>query len=124
MKKHIVLKVALILLAAVVLTIGGYLLYAVTAYHRLPDNMELDIVSDTGETARSDSEYTLVSWNIGFGAYTDDYTFFMDGGKSSRAASRESVIKNVSIWLIASSHTVRTLCLYRRSIATLRVHIM
>lgn len=96
MKKHIVLKVALILLAAVVLTIGGYLLYAVTAYHRLPDNMELDIVSDTGETARSDAEYTLVSWNIGFGAYTDDYTFFMDGGKSSRAASRESVIKNVS----------------------------
>lgn len=81
MKKHIVLKVALILLAAVVLTIGGYLLYAVTAYHRLPDTMELDIVSDTGETARSDAEYTLVSWNIGFGAYTDDYTFFYGWGQ-------------------------------------------
>ena len=39
--------------------------------------------------------YRLVSYNIGFGAYSDDYSFFMDGGRESRARSKEAVCENV-----------------------------
>lgn len=40
--------------------------------------------------------YTITTYNIGFGAYTRDFTFFMDGGKESRAESKESVEKHVN----------------------------
>ena len=40
-------------------------------------------------------ELTAVSYNIGFGAYSDDYTFFMDGGKESRARSVDAVYENI-----------------------------
>ena len=39
---------------------------------------------------------SLTSWNIGFGAYTDDYSFFMDGGKYSRAFSESAVVENLT----------------------------
>ena len=39
--------------------------------------------------------YTVISYNIGFGAYEPDYGFFMDGGTESRAWSRERVTANV-----------------------------
>ena len=32
-------------------------------------------------------ELTVTSWNIGFGAYTDRFSFFMDGGEYSRGFS-------------------------------------
>lgn len=37
------------------------------------------------------TEYTALTYNIGFGAYTPDFSFFMDGGKSSWAKNKESV---------------------------------
>ena len=48
-----------------------------------------------GGAVRTGEEYTVVTQNLGFGAYTADFTFFMDGGKESRAKSEESV-KNVT----------------------------
>ncbi len=80
---------ALLVLISIVL---GYLTYVITTYHRIPDNLELDIDGEALYDAVSlDEEYTIVTQNIGFGAYTSDFTFFMDGGKQSRAASPESV---------------------------------
>ena len=35
------------------------------------------------------------SANVGFGAYSADYSFFMDGGKESRARSRQAVDENM-----------------------------
>lgn len=40
--------------------------------------------------------YTLVSYNVGFGAYSADYSFFMDGGTKSRAYSAQAVRDNLS----------------------------
>ena len=45
---------------------------------------------------KSKKSYRITSGNIGFGAYSDDYSFFMDGGKESRARSKDAVIENVS----------------------------
>lgn len=69
--------------------------YAMIDYHRIEDNQALQINSVTSDAALVGEEYKIVSYNIGFAAYTPDFGFFMDGGKESRAKSEESV-KNVT----------------------------
>lgn len=69
--------------------------YAMIDYHRIEDNQVLQINSVTSDAALVGEEYKIVSYNIGFAAYTPDFGFFMDGGKESRAKSEESV-KNVT----------------------------
>ncbi len=57
------------------------------------DELEVPCVVSELQTNRL---YTIATYNIGFGAYTRDFTFFMDGGKESRAASKESVETHVN----------------------------
>lgn len=77
-----------------------YLGYGYASYHRLEDSLILPVTSGspTGkalskyqEGVKLGESYTAVSYNIGFGAYSADYSFFMDGGKSGRAVSSNSV---------------------------------
>ena len=91
--KKIWLKVILMILGVLFLTIAGYVIYVYVSYDRIDDNQPLT-VQGTAEntTAKQNTEYTAVSYNIGFGAYTPDFTFFMDGGTQSWAKSEESVI--------------------------------
>ena len=85
---------AAVLLAAVIL----YVAYVFAAYQRLPDKMALE-VEKSGEDkefeeAKAFSErepYSVMTYNIGFGAYLPEYSFFMDGGKSSWGKDKESV---------------------------------
>ena len=95
MKK--VLKITGIVLLALIVLLAGYLIYLFTAYHRIDDNQVIEpsgqAVITTGVPAGKDLQVT--SWNIGFAAYTDQFSFFMDGGKYSRAFSKESVLENM-----------------------------
>ncbi|MBR7188692.1 MAG: endonuclease/exonuclease/phosphatase family protein [Clostridia bacterium] len=88
-----------ILLAAAVVVVGGYLAYVFITYYRLPDmiygvNDEYykDALPPELDGRRS---LDIVTWNLGFGAYSADYSFFMDGGTESRAYSKEAVLKNI-----------------------------
>lgn len=92
------------ILAALIFLIASYLLYVIGQYSRIPDNVELSILgSETGK-AEKGKEYTVVTYNIGFGAYGQDYSFFMDTGemkdgtktrgKHGKGLSYESVKKN------------------------------
>ena len=89
-------KMLLALLLIVVLVVGGYVAYVFLTYNRIEDNVDLTVEGDSQEPAQTGKEYTAVSFNIGFGAYTADFTFFMDGGKESRARSKESVLECVN----------------------------
>ncbi len=77
------------LLAAVLI----YLCYVLLSYGRIEDHLELTVSRHTGEVtpAPVGQELDILSYNIGFAAYTPDFGFFMDGGSESRAASKESV---------------------------------
>lgn len=82
------------------LVVAVYFAYVVLSYKRLPDNLELTIMNARdGESAQSPvqvgQEYGIVTYNIGFGAYTPQFSFFMDGGEFSVAESEESVIGTV-----------------------------
>ncbi len=90
---RIVLRIILLLLAIVI----GYVAYVFISYHRIDDNLQLEVNNpdDVAAVVPTGSELSLHSWNIGFGAYVQDYTFFMDGGKESRARSKDILNENM-----------------------------
>ena len=94
MKKWV--KILLIVLLAVVLLAAAYVAYVFISYHRIGDQPLTPVQTpDTAPSLSAGEAYTLVSWNIGFGAYEEDYGFFMDGGTESRAWSKERLTANM-----------------------------
>lgn len=67
-----VIKVILIILLAAVLIVGGYVAYVMIDYHRIEDNQVLQINDATSDAALVDTEYKVISYNIGFAAYTPE----------------------------------------------------
>ena len=107
MKKKNLLKTLLkiigIVLGILVLVLLAYIVYLYASYHRIEDNQELVVeapVDDTTTGAKAvlstNTEYSALTYNIGFGAYLPNYSFFMDGGTSSWAESKETVQYAVS----------------------------
>lgn len=98
----ITLIVLVVLLALALLTAGIYVLYMQYQYYRIPDNEKLDVEQPRDTGLKTGEEYTALSYNIGFGAYGPDYSFFMDSGimadgtevkgKYGKALSRQSVL--------------------------------
>ena len=89
-------KILLIVLLALVVLAGAYVAYVLIDYHRISDNLSLSVSGSQEEPAQAGESYTLVSWNIGFGAYESDYSFFMDGGTQSWAWSPERLNANLA----------------------------
>jgi endonuclease/exonuclease/phosphatase family metal-dependent hydrolase len=94
MKKKIIGSI-LIILAVFMVLIGGYITYAFIDYSRVEDNLTLTIEKNRSEIVSAGEDLSIITWNLGFGAYSDDYTFFMDGGESSRALSEDAVHENI-----------------------------
>ena len=92
-------------IAAVILFAIVYVLYVVLQYRRIEDEKTLEIKNPEAEKVRTKESYVVGTYNIGFGAYDKDFSFFMnkgrmlDGdrlirGKYGKAASREAVVRN------------------------------
>lgn len=98
--------VLLCLLLALVLAVGGYVLYLVLQYSRIADNTALQIDNTQTALLNTQQEYVAVTYNIGFGAYDHDFSFFMDSGvmndgtevtgEHARAQSEEIVLRNTN----------------------------
>ena len=94
-------KILLIILLAGAFVVGGYVAYMMGTYYRIADDERIDVINNQSPTIQLGHPYTAVTYNIGFGAYTPDYTFFMDKGAMADgtptqgehgvAESRESV---------------------------------
>ena len=94
------LKVIGTVAAILVGVVAVYVIYLFTTYHRIADNLPLTVEQPAKKGTDVDAlaigtEYTALTYNIGFGAYTPDFSFFMDGGKSSWAKSKDSVLDTV-----------------------------
>lgn len=102
-----VLKIVGGVLGALVLIVVVYVVYVMASYYRLDDSLSLETAApeegqvesaielDTGSRG-SAQEFTIVSANLGFGAYGPDFDFFMDGGSGSVAPSAQYVSDNVN----------------------------
>lgn len=91
----VAVKVILWVLAVLLLVVFLYVAYVFVDYGRLEDNLELEVEGPANGMASAGTEYTILTWNIGFGAYTADYSFFMDGGKESWARSKDDLDENL-----------------------------
>ena len=92
-------KSVLAVVLGVFVVVCGYAIYFVSAFNRIGDQ-SLSVTKSTFEHSKdllqTTKTYSLLSWNIGFCAYSDDYSFFMDGGTESRAFSEEAVNENLN----------------------------
>lgn len=108
MKKKKIIKITLLSLAAAVLLIvlagGSYVAYVAAEYSRIENLYEPPTENNTQLVLAADGSFSVVTYNIGFGAYDKDFSFFMDTGKMkdgtevkgkhSKAASKNTVLKN------------------------------
>ncbi|MGX7029985.1 endonuclease/exonuclease/phosphatase family protein [Vagococcus zengguangii] len=89
-------KGLLIVISFILLIAICYISYLFLDYKRLPDNLALEVVNQTKlATPESKNHYQVTSFNIGYAAYPDDYSFFIDGGKYSRAYDKQTVLNNL-----------------------------
>ncbi|MBO7369021.1 MAG: endonuclease/exonuclease/phosphatase family protein, partial [Clostridia bacterium] len=97
-KKTLLQKILIgvaIFMAAVIFIVGSYVAYVFIAFHRLGDYDVTPGGTANLLTATVGTDYSVVSYNVGFGAYEVDYDFFMDGGTQSWAKSKDGLIKNL-----------------------------
>lgn len=73
MKKFLIAAGMILLL--LILMIGGYILYMQLNYYRIEDNTQIETQNNQTGTLKAGSDYTAVTYNIGFGAYEPAYTF-------------------------------------------------
>ncbi len=94
MKK--MLRVILCIVALLIIIALIYVTYVFVSYERIEDNIKVPVTGEYQEkTAEWTDSHTILTYNIGYGAYSQDYTFFMDGGTDSRGRSEEEVKGNV-----------------------------
>lgn len=93
-KKRKVVEAVLLIFAALLVTVIGYLIYVFATFNRLDDHINIEITEPdrpAGKSLEINKTYKITTYNIGFGAYSPDFSFFMDGGKESVAKSEDSV---------------------------------
>lgn len=105
--KKILMTVTSILVLLVV-TILGYVIYMSVQYYRIEDAHDLtgEIKNNTDRIVSLNENYKISTYNIGFGAYSRDFSFFMDRGEmldgtkitgtGSRAKSKQTVLDNTN----------------------------
>lgn len=106
--KRIIVSVGAAAICIAVL-VALYLVYVFGSYYRIEDNKTLE-PSNIGnpEKIRVGKRYRALTMNVGFGAYDENFSFFMDegyadtdrrikiSGRQSRATSRNHVLNNIS----------------------------
>lgn len=100
----IILKLILGILLLCLVCIAGYVIYMQANYYRIEDHAPLEAENNQEKTLKLEEMYTAVTYNIGFGAYGPEYSFFMDtgemqdgtltAGKYGKAISKASVKAN------------------------------
>ena len=96
----------LIFIGVAVVGAGGYVGYILLSYDRIGDiDLEIDSQS-TNKQVEQNKVYSATTYNIGFGAYSQDYTFFLDTGYDeegnetcgyySTAKSKEEALFNIN----------------------------
>lgn len=102
----LLLKIVGSLLGMIVIALVVYLAYIVFSYSRIGNQTLSPNNNSTLETVSVGSTYSCTTYNVGFGAYSQDYTFFLDTGYDdkgeatcgyySKAKSKEVVLFNIN----------------------------
>lgn len=102
-----VLKALIILIIACIVSVLLYVAYVMIQYYRIEDLSKIDINNKSlSKPLELNKDYTVSTYNVGFGAYDKEYTFFLDEGEMKdgtktvghygRARDKESVLRNIN----------------------------
>ena len=84
MKAKRIIKITAIVLACIIaafaLLAGGYVAYVAIQYYRIEDNLSLETQGNVGQRVQAEGILSVMTYNTGFGAYSPEYSFFMDTG--------------------------------------------
>lgn len=105
LKKMLISLVAILIL--IFLLIGIYVAYMQITYYRIPDNTELEIENNNSNIIKIGQNYSAMTYNLGYGAYSQNFSFFMDSayiketgefikGKYGKAISKDDVLNNTN----------------------------
>ncbi len=104
--KHVkkILIATAVMIGALILVAVGYVIYVAASYSRIGDNLPLAVKNNNENIAEIGEEYEILTYNIGFGAYSPEYSFFMDkgemldgkkvSGKYGKGISKDDVRRN------------------------------
>lgn len=100
------LKAIGILFLAIIVIVGLYVAYMSIQYYRIDDNVVVEDENPSDIILTAKEEHSVITYNIGFGAYNHQFSFFMDSGEmkdgtqvvgsDSKAESKEVVIENTN----------------------------
>jgi endonuclease/exonuclease/phosphatase family metal-dependent hydrolase len=69
------------LIGILLVVIIGYVGYMQMHYYRIPDNRKLSIKNNQSKQLSLHHLYSIITYNVGFGAYNHNFDFFMDKGE-------------------------------------------
>jgi len=98
--------IALSVVLVLVLVVGGYFVFLEMSFSRIEDSKYIQVSANQSNRLVLGKEYSISTFNIGFGAYSQSFSFFMDEGetmegvetkgKNARAFSEEDVLNNMN----------------------------
>ena len=77
------------LIGILLVVIIGYVGYMQMHYYRIPDNRKLSIKNNQSKQLSLHHLYSIITYNVGFGAYNHNFDFFMDKGELKTAQKRK-----------------------------------
>ena len=100
-----IMKIFIIFLCFIIVFAISFICYLQFSYYRIGDE-NIDIYNNQDKLVEINQEYTITTFNIGFGAYDREYSFFMDKGymgdgsktkgKYGKGVSKENTLKNTN----------------------------
>lgn len=111
-----VIKAILLVVLICCVVVGGYIVYITATFSRIADDITLDVSGDSSLSITTNQEYSITTYNIGFGAYGPDYSFFMDTGTLKSDNSKITGVhgrglseENVKMHIDSSIEEVKTI---------------
>ena len=75
------------ILVLCLLFVVGYVAYLQITYYRIEDNLVLEVENNQTQTVATGNEYSVATYNVGFGAYSPSFSFFCDVGNLNGKAT-------------------------------------
>lgn len=93
MKKYI--KIGIGILVGILFIVAGLLLFLVITEYRPNETETIETKGKAEKILSKEKEISILTYNIGYGALSEEEDFFMDGGKQVQPDSKEVIIKNI-----------------------------
>lgn len=96
MAKRILKTVGIIAIVIIIALVGFIGFLSVTEYKpEAVEDANVVLTDGSEDKVDADEEFTIYTWNIGYGGLGEESDFFMDGGQMVDPPSQETVVKNI-----------------------------